>query len=359
MDCRRADNVWEGKRQDIEDRNYRVYEREDVQYRNCSSEIREGRNREHRVPGQYRERGRQCGEDRGLGDCREERRWYQDYRDPGDYSEDGRHRKKELRHRQERDSGEHRERRRQYREDGGNQVYRKGEKWYRDEGGPRAFREQERPRVGIRDQADQEDIERHRRPTGRVMDHGSPDRDCEVPEFAVRSSGDGGMNLGSGDCYTQVKTCVVDYNGCGEVEGEAPGPGMAGKSSSGAEHSRVRTGRPDWSQLWDQEAEEANRGGSVLQRNSFYRRTAPSALRHSEFVQTRNKKQGTQGNGGQFPWVCLHPALALGLCYTWVASTDRLSQEGSSLGLTEMSIVVVTPLCSLCKGILQHRCHRL
>ncbi|XP_059707701.1 dynamin-binding protein isoform X2 [Haemorhous mexicanus] len=290
MDCRRADNVWEGKRQDIEDRNYRAYEREGVQYRNCSSEIRGGRNREDRVPGQYRERGRQYGEDRGLGDFREGGRWYQDYRDPRDYSEHGRHyRKKELWHRQERNSGEYRERRRQYREDGGNQVYREGEKWYRDDGGPRAYREQERPHIGIRDQVHEEDSEQHRRSKGHVMDHSSPDRGCEVPAFAVRSSGDGSVNLGPGTCYPQFETCVIDSDSCGELEGEAPGPGMPAKSSSGAEHSRVRTGRPDWSQVWEQEAEEAHRVGSVLQRNSFYRRTAPSALRHSEFVQTRKK----------------------------------------------------------------------
>ncbi|XP_063261614.1 dynamin-binding protein isoform X3 [Prinia subflava] len=291
MDCRRADSVWEGKRQDIEDRNYRVYEREGVQYRNCSSEIRGGRNREDRVPGQYRGRGRQYGEDRGFGDCREGERWYQDYRDPRDYSEHGRHyRKKELWYRQERESGEYRERRRQYRADGGNQVYREGRKWYRHDGGPGAYREQEGLCVGIRDQGDEEDIERHRRPKGHVTDHSSPDRGGEVPAFAV-SQGDGSVNLGSGTCYTQFETCVADSDGCGELEGEAPGPGMAAKSSSGAEHSRVRMGRPDWSQVWEQEAEEANRAGSVLQRNSFYRRTAPSALRHSEFVQTTKKKQ--------------------------------------------------------------------
>ncbi|XP_058696901.1 dynamin-binding protein isoform X3 [Poecile atricapillus] len=289
MDCRRADNVWKGKRQDIEDRNYRVYEREGVQYRNCNSEIGGGRDREDRVPGQYRGRGRQYGEERVLGDCREGGRWCQDYRDLRDYSEDGRHyRKKELWHRQERDSGEYRERRRQCREDGGSQVYREGEKWYRDDGDPRAYTEQERPCVGMRDQADEEDIEWHRTPKGHVMDHSSPDRGCEVPAFAVRSLGDGNVNLGSGTCYRQFKTCVLDSDGCGELEEEA---GMAAESSSGAEHSRVRRGRPDWSQVWEQEAEEANRVGSVLQRNSFYRRTAPSTLRHSEFVQTRKKKQ--------------------------------------------------------------------
>lgn len=353
MDCRRADNVWEDKRQDIENRNYEVYERDSVQYRNCSSEIRGGRNREDRVPGQYRERGRQYGEDRGLGGCREGGRWYQDYRDPWDYSEDGRHyRKKELQHRQERDSGEYRERRRQYREDGGSQVYREGEKWYRDDESPRTYREQERPHIGIRDQVDGEDVERHRRPKGYVMDHSSPDRDCEVAAFSVRPSGEGSVSLGSGTCYTQFETRGVDSHGCGELEGEAPGPGMPAKSSSGAEQARVRTGRPDWSQVWEQEAEEANRAGSVLQRNSFYRRTAPSALRHSEFVQTRKKKQGTQRNGGQFPWACLHPALAPG--QHWESGTRGWpAQTRSSMGITEMSIMVIAPPCSLCRGLLQ------
>ncbi|XP_028939765.1 dynamin-binding protein-like, partial [Antrostomus carolinensis] len=103
--------------------------------------------------------------------------------------------------------------------------------------------------------------------------------------------GDGSVSLGSGTCYTQSKMQDMDYNECGELEGTASGPRMSARRSSGAECSRVRTGRPDWSQVWEQEAEEENRVGSVLQRNSFYRRTAPSALRHSEFVQTRKEKQ--------------------------------------------------------------------
>ncbi|XP_027528028.1 dynamin-binding protein isoform X2 [Neopelma chrysocephalum] len=285
MGCRRADGAWEGKSQDTEGRNYRAYE-EDIQYRNCSSEIREGRSREDRVPGQYREGGRQYGGDRGPEGHGERGRWYQDY------SEDERHyRKKERWYRQEKDSGEYRERRKQYREDRGNQVYREGERWYREDGGSGEYRDQERQCIGIGDQVDQEDIERHRQPKGRVIDQSSLDRGCEVPALAGRSSGDSSVSLGSGTCYTQFKMWDIDSDGCGELEGAAPGPGMPAKSSSGAERSRVRTGRPDWSQVWEQEAEDTNRVGSVLQRNSFYRRTAPSALRHSEFVQTRNKKQ--------------------------------------------------------------------
>ncbi|XP_071419654.1 dynamin-binding protein isoform X2 [Pithys albifrons albifrons] len=292
MDCRRADGAWEGKNQDTEGRYYRMYEKDGIQYRNCSPEIREGRNRENRVSGQYTEGGGQYGDDRGHRGYREGRRWYQDYRDPRDYSEDEKHyRKKERWYRQERETGEYREGRRQYREDRGNQVYREGENWYREGGGTGAYREQEWWYVDIEDQVDQEDVEQHGQSKDHIMDHSSLDRGCEVPALAVRSSGDSSRSLGSGTCYTQFKTWDVDCDGCGELEEAAPGPGMPAKSSSGAERSRVRTGRPDWSQIWEQEAKNTNRVGSVLQRNSFYRRTAPSALRHSEFVQTRKKKQ--------------------------------------------------------------------
>ncbi|XP_072196403.1 dynamin-binding protein isoform X5 [Excalfactoria chinensis] len=90
------------------------------------------------------------------------------------------------------------------------------------------------------------------------------------------SSGDT-SSLGSNPSYRQSGMQDMGCNGCGEPEG--------------AELSRVRTGRPDWSHIWEQEAKEESRTGSSLQRNSLYRRTAPSTLRHSEFVQTRKKKQ--------------------------------------------------------------------
>ncbi|KAM6092504.1 dynamin-binding protein isoform 3-T4 [Theristicus caerulescens] len=291
-DCRRADGAWEDKSQDTEGRNYRVYDREGVRYRDCSSEIREGRYREDRVPGRYREGGKRYREDRVPGEYRERGRSYKEDRDPRDYSEGERHYgERERQCKQERGSGEYREGGRQYREDGGNRVYREGEKGYREDGGSGAYREQERQYIGVRDQEDQEDFERHRQPKGHVVDYSSLDRGCEAPAFAVGSSGDGSVNLGSGTCYAQSKMQDMDYNGCGELEGAAPGPGMPARSSGRVERSRVRTGRPDWSQIWEQEAEEANRVGSVLQRNSFYRRTAPSALRHSEFVQTRKEKR--------------------------------------------------------------------
>ncbi|KAM6265492.1 dynamin-binding protein isoform 3-T4 [Porphyrio hochstetteri] len=288
---RRADRAWEGKRQDTEGRNYRVYEREGVQYRDCSSEIREGRYREDRVPGQYREGGRQYGEGReGPGDYREKERWYQD-RVPRDYSEHERRREKERSYRPERDSGECRKRRRQCREDEGTHVYRAGEKCCREDGGSGAYREQESQYIGVRDQVDQEDTEQRRQPRGHVMDHSCLDRDCEAPAFAVWSSRDGSTSLGSDTCYTLPKMQNMDYSDDGELEEAAPGPRIPARSNGEAERSRVRTGRPDWSQVWEQECEDADRVGSVLQRNSFYRRTAPSTLRHSGFVQTRKEKR--------------------------------------------------------------------
>ncbi|XP_026706946.1 dynamin-binding protein isoform X2 [Athene cunicularia] len=291
-DCRRADHAWEGRSQDTEGRNSRVYEREGVQYKDCGSEIREGRYREDRVPGQYREKGRQYVKVRGPGDYQEGGRWSQEDRNPRDYSEDERHYgEKERWYRQERDSGECREERRQYREDGGNQVYKEREKWYREDGGSGAYREQERWYIGARDQEDQEDFKQRRQPKDHAMDHSSLDGDCEAPAFAVWSSGDGRVSLGSGICYTQSKMQDMDYDGHGELEEPAPGPRMPARNNGRAECSRVRTGRPDWSQVWQEEAEEANSVGSMLQRNSFYRRTAPSALRHSEFVQTRKEKR--------------------------------------------------------------------
>lgn len=355
-DCRRADGAWEGKSQDTEGRNYRGCEREGVQYRDCSSELREGRYRDDRVPGQYRERGEQYGEGRGPGDYREGGRWYQEDRDPRDYSKDERHYgEKERCYRQERDSGEYRAGRRQYREDGGNQVHREGEKGYREDGGSGAYREQERQYIGVRDQENQEDLEWHRQPKDHVADRSNLDRGCEAPAFAIWSSGDGRVSLGSGTCYTQSKMQDMDYNGCGELEGAAPGLGMPARSNGRAERSRVRTGRPDWSQVWEQEAEEADKARSVLQRNSFYRRTAPSALRHSEFVQTRKEKPGTWGNAGQLPWVCLRLALALG--QHWDSGTSRcLAQPGSCgkpwglLKWASSSLPLCTVIYVFCKG---------
>ncbi|XP_064319967.1 dynamin-binding protein isoform X2 [Phalacrocorax carbo] len=290
-DCRRVEGAWEGKSQDTESRNYRMYKREGIQYRDCSSEIREGWYRESRVPGQYREGGRRYREDRVPGKCRDGGRWHKEDRDCRDYSEDERHYgERERQCRQERGFDQYMEGRRQYREDGSNEVYREGEKTYRDGGGSGAYKEQERQYIGARDQEDQEDFERHRQPKGHV-DRSSLDRGCDAPAFAVWSSGVGSTSLASGTCYTQSKMQDMDYNGRGELEGAVLGPGVPARSSGRAERPRVRTGRPDWSEIWEQEDMEANRVGSVLQRNSFYRRTAPSALRHSEFVQTRKEKR--------------------------------------------------------------------
>lgn len=272
MDCRRTDRAWKGKGQDTEDRNYRVNEREGVQYRDCNSEMGAGRYREDRVPGRGREGGRRYREDRSPAESREGGRCYKEYRDPRDYSEgEGRYGERERQRRQDR--------------------------------GSRGYREEGRQYVDARDQAAQEDFEQHRQPKGHVMHRSDPAGGCEAPAFAAWSSGDSSTSLESGSCYRQSRTWDVDCNGCGGPEGAA--------LDARAGRSRVRTGRPDWSHIW--EAEEDNRTGSLLQRNSFYRRTAPSTLRHSEFVQTRKEKRGRQGTAWELPvwWpeAFLHPAL--------------------------------------------------
>ncbi|XP_068806062.1 uncharacterized protein [Struthio camelus] len=311
MDCRRVEGAWKGESQDTEGENYEVCEREGIQYRDCSSGIGEGWYREDRVPGEYREGGRWGREDRSPGKYREGgrqyredggpreyrkgRRRYSEDRDPRDYSEDERHYKEgERRYRDERASGEYREEGRRYREDGVHGVHRVEERWKREEGGPGSWGR--RWYIDLRD-VDQ-DFGQHRQLKSHIVDCSNLTGSCEAAAFAVCSSGDGSMSLESDVCHAESETRDVGYNGCGEPEGAAPGQAMQARGSCGAERVRLRTGRPDWSPVWEQKATEAGGGGSLLQRNSFYRRTAPSALRHSEFVRTRKEKQGHSAASG-------------------------------------------------------------
>ncbi|XP_065603034.1 dynamin-binding protein isoform X2 [Cyrtonyx montezumae] len=275
MDYRKADNVWKGKSQFTEDRNCGVNEREGVQYRGCNPEVGEGRYRGDRGPGEGKEGGRRCREGRGPREYGERTRWHKEDRDPRDYNEGGRYRgERERQCRQDRGC---REEGRQYREDGGYQVCRERKKWYREVGGSGEFREQERQYVNIRDLEEHEDLEQHRQLKGRVTDCSDLAGGHGPRLLTSWSSGDSSTSLGSDPCCRQSGTQDMGCNGRGEPEG--------------AEHSRVRTGRPDWSHIWEQEAKKESRTGSSLQRNSLYRRTAPSTLRHSEFVQTRKEKQ--------------------------------------------------------------------
>lgn len=298
MDYRRADSVWKGKSPFTEDRNCGVNEREGVQYRGCNPEVGEGLYRGDRGSGEGREGGMRCREGRGPGEYREGRRWHED-RDPRDYNGDGRyHGERERRCRQDRG---YREGGRQYREDGGYQVGRERKKWHREVGGSEEFREQERQYVNIRDLQDRGDFEQHRQLKGCAMDCSDPSGGDGAHLLTSWSSGDSSTHLGSDPRCRQSGIQDMGCNGRGDPEG--------------AEHSRVRTGRPDWSHIWEQEAKEESRTGSSLQRNSLYRRTAPSTLRRSEFVQTRKEKQGTQRNAWEvsvwWPWAFLNPALVL------------------------------------------------
>ncbi|XP_021254524.1 dynamin-binding protein isoform X4 [Numida meleagris] len=275
MDYRTADSVWKGKSRFTEDRNCGVNEREGVQHRGCSPEVGERRYRGDRGPEEGREGGRQRREGRGPGEYREGRRRHKEGRDLRDYNGDGRYCGE--RERQCRQDKGYAEGRRQYREDGGYQVCRERKKWYREVGGSGEFREQERQYVNIRDLEDREDFEQHRQLKGHVMDCSDLAGGHGAHLLTSWSSGDSSTSLGSDPCCSQSGTQDMGCNGRGEPEG--------------AEHSRVRTGRPDWSHIWEQEAKEESRTGSSLQRNSLYRRTAPSTLRRSEFVQTRKEKQ--------------------------------------------------------------------
>lgn len=298
MDYRRADSVWKGKSPFTKDGNCGVNEREGVQYRGCNPEVGEGQYRGHRGPGEGREGGMRCREGRGPGEYREGGRWHED-RDPRDYNGDGRYYgERERRCRQDRG---YREGGRQYREDGGYQVGRERKKWHREVGGSEEFREQERQYVNIRDLQDRGDFEQHRQLKGCAMDCSDPSGGDGAHLLTSWSSGDSSTHLGSDPRCRQSGIQDMGCNGRGDPEG--------------AEHSRVRTGRPDWSHIWEQEAKEESRTGSSLQRNSLYRRTAPSTLRRSEFVQTRKEKQGTQRNAWEvsvrWPWAFLNPALVL------------------------------------------------
>ncbi|XP_031453553.1 dynamin-binding protein isoform X4 [Phasianus colchicus] len=274
MDYRRADSVWKGKSPFTEDRNCGVNDREAVQYRDCNTEVGEERYRGDRGPEKGREKGRRCREGGGPGEYGEGRRWHKD-RGPRDCNGDGRY--CEERERQCRQDRGYEGRGGQYREDEDYQIRRERKKWHREVGGSEEFREQERQYVNIRDLENHGDFEQHKQLKGRAMDYSAPSGGHGAHLLTSWSLGDSSTNVGSDPYCRQSGIQDVGCNGRGEPEG--------------AEHSRVRTGRPDWSHIWEQDAKEESRTGSSLQRNSLYRRTAPSTLRRSEFVQTRKEKQ--------------------------------------------------------------------
>ncbi|KAM9134491.1 dynamin-binding protein isoform 4-T4 [Pangshura tecta] len=97
-------------------------------------------------------------------------------------------------------------------------------------------------------------------------------------------------NLGPDIWSREPRTWDVDYSGFGEPEKVATKHKQLDLESLGDGNSRKHMGHSDWSRTWEHEAERAS-GADSWQRNSYYRRTAPSALRHCEFVRTRKEKQ--------------------------------------------------------------------
>lgn len=135
-----------------------------------------------------------------------------------------------------------------------------------------------------------------RKPKSRVMDHrnlAGVGENCEVSE--TWSSGYGSTDLVPGSWSREPGVWDVEYSGFGEPEKVATKHRQLDLDHLGDGYSRKRMGHSDWSQLWEHEAEKAS-GTDSWQRNSCYRRTAPSALRHCEFVRTRKEKQGTKQN---------------------------------------------------------------
>ncbi|XP_075790561.1 dynamin-binding protein isoform X3 [Pelodiscus sinensis] len=125
-----------------------------------------------------------------------------------------------------------------------------------------------------------------RKPKSRGSGDGNPSGVSEsrgVPE--TWSSGCGSTSVGP-----EPRTWHVEYSGCAEPGRVATSPRQRDLESLGDGYSRGRLGHLDWFQAWEHETESASGAGS-WQRNSCYRRTAPSALRRCEFVQTRKEKQ--------------------------------------------------------------------
>ncbi|XP_060097870.1 dynamin-binding protein isoform X3 [Heteronotia binoei] len=93
-------------------------------------------------------------------------------------------------------------------------------------------------------------------------------------------------SLGHGDsCWRSEPWCETPrpWDFTGDVSGETEAVAFPCRALSMQDSKsgcpRTRTGRSDWSQEWEDEAGQAS-GAEVWRRNSYYRRTAPGALRH-------------------------------------------------------------------------------
>ncbi|XP_050814720.1 dynamin-binding protein isoform X2 [Gopherus flavomarginatus] len=212
---------------------------------------------------------------------------YEDYRkDDTKYMNcrkaDEEYRKTDSRYREDEDYGGYRKGSVQYtdhRRADGDRDSRKTDRQYIRDVDSGSYRKWEGSNMGLRN-LDQ-DFEPCRKSESCVTDcrnQAGISENCEV------------SNLGPDIWSREPRTWDVEYNGFGEPEKVATKHKQLDLESLGDGNSRKRMGRSDWSRTWEHEAERASDADS-WQRNNCYRRTAPSALRHCEFVRTRKEKQ--------------------------------------------------------------------
>ncbi|XP_073210784.1 dynamin-binding protein isoform X4 [Lepidochelys kempii] len=302
MDHRRADGDYEDYRKDDskytdgrradscykEDEDYGGYRKGGVQY--MDHRRADGDRDSRKAERQYRE-------DVDYGDHKKGVIRYMDHRRAdGDYEDSRKDDTKYMDHR--RADEEYRKTDSCYKEDEDYGGYRKGGVQYTDHrraDGYRDSRKTERqyirdvdsggyrkwegPNMGLRNL--NEDFEPCRKPKSCVMDCrnlAGISENCEV------------SNLGPEIWSREPRTWDVEYSGFGEPEEVATKHRQLDLESLGNGYLRKHMEHSDWSRTWEREAERAS-GAESWQRNSCYRRTAPSALRHCEFVRTRKEQQ--------------------------------------------------------------------
>ncbi|XP_034632045.1 dynamin-binding protein isoform X2 [Trachemys scripta elegans] len=309
MDHRRADGDYEDYRKD--DNKYMDRRRADEAYRKTDGRYKEyeyyGSNRKGDIPYMDHRRAdgdrdsrkaeRQYREDVNYGDHKKGVIRYMDHRradgDYEDYRKDDtkyidrrraeeEYRKTDSHYKEDEDYGGYRKGGVQYtdhRRADGDRDSRKTERQYIRDVDSGGYRKWEGPNMGLRNL--NQDFEPCRKPKSCVTDCrnlAGISENCEV------------SNLGPDIWSREPRTWDAEYSGFGEPAKVATKHRQLDVESLGDGYSRKHMGHSDWSRTWEHEDERPS-GADSWQRNSCYRRTAPSALRHCEFVQTRKEKQ--------------------------------------------------------------------
>ncbi|XP_053889806.1 dynamin-binding protein isoform X3 [Malaclemys terrapin pileata] len=309
MDHRRADGDYEDYRKD--DTKYMDRRRADEAYRKTDGRYKEyeyyGSNRKGDIPYMDHRRAdgdrdsrkaeRQYREDVNYGDHKKGVIRYMDHRradgDYEDYRKDDtkyidrrraeeEYRKTDSHYKEDEDYGGYRKGGVQYtdhRRADGDRDSRKTERQYIRDVDSGGYRKWEGPNMGLRNL--NQDFEPCRKPKSCVTDCrnlAGISENCEV------------SNLGPDIWSREPRTWDAEYSGFGEPAKVATKHRQLDVESLGDGYSRKHMGHSDWSRTWEHEDERPS-GADSWQRNSCYRRTAPSALRHCEFVQTRKEKQ--------------------------------------------------------------------